>query len=48
MGWRAGATGYRLAPRLPGARRAPAGGQFWLVLVGDTAIDGGDPLLANS
>jgi len=24
MGWRAGATGYRLAPRLPGARRAPA------------------------
>ena len=24
MGWRAGATGYRLAPRLPGARRALA------------------------
>ncbi len=24
MGWRAGATGYRLAPRLPGARREPA------------------------
>jgi len=48
MGWRAGATGYRLAPRLPGARRAPAVAKFWLVLAGDAAVDGGDPLPANS
>jgi len=24
------------------------GGQFWLVLAGDAAVDGGDPLPANS
>src|SRR5262249_33286903 len=43
-GWR-----YRmpLVPRLRGAPRA-GGGQFWLVLAGDAAVDGGDPLPAHS
>ena len=46
-GLAAGATGFRLAPRLSGAPSA-GGGQFWLVLAGDSVVDGGDPLPANS
>ncbi len=44
-GWR-----YRIPPCTAIARRAPSagGGQFWLVLAGDAAVDGGDPLPANS
>jgi len=30
------------------ARASAGGGQFWLVLAGDAAVDGGDPLPANS
>jgi hypothetical protein len=44
-GWR-----YRIPPRTAIAGPAPSagGGQFWLVLAGDAAVDGGDPLPANS
>src|SRR5262249_51804911 len=44
-GWR-----YRRAPCTPSAGPTPStgGGQFWLVLAGDAAVDGGDPLPANS
>ena len=44
-GWR-----YRIPPRTAIAGPAPdaGGGQFWLVLAGDAAVDGGDPLPANS
>ena len=44
-GWR-----YRIPPCTTIAGRAPSagGGQFWLVLAGDAAVDGGDPLPANS
>jgi hypothetical protein len=44
-GWR-----YRIPPCTAIAGRAPrtGGGQFWLVLAGDAAVDGGDPLPANS
>jgi hypothetical protein len=44
-GWR-----YRIPPCTAIAGRAPSagGGQFWLVLAGDAAVDGGDPLPANS
>jgi hypothetical protein len=44
-GWR-----YRVPPRTAINGPAPnaGGGQFWLVLAGDAAIDGGDPLPANS
>jgi hypothetical protein len=44
-GWR-----YRMPPRTAINGRAPSagGGQFWLVLAGDAAVDGGDPLPANS
>jgi hypothetical protein len=46
MGWRAGATGYRTA--IAGRAPSAGGGQFWLVLAGDAAVDGGDRLPANS
>ena len=41
---------YRMPPGATIAGPAPnaGGGQFWLVLAGDAAIDGGDPLPANS
>ena len=44
-GWR-----YRIPPCTAIVGRAPSagGGQFWLVLAGDAAVDGGDPLPANS
>jgi hypothetical protein len=44
-GWR-----YRIPPCTAIAGRAPSAGsgQFWLVLAGDAAVDGGDPLPANS
>ena len=44
-GWR-----YRIPPCTAIAGRAPSvgGGQFWLVLAGAAAVDGGDPLPANS
>jgi hypothetical protein len=44
-GWR-----YRVPPCTPIAGREPSagGGQFWLVLAGDTQVDGGDLLPANS
>src|ERR1700751_4682744 len=44
-GWR-----YRIPPCTAIAGHAPSagGGQFWLVLAGDAAVDGGDPLPANS
>jgi len=44
-GWR-----YRMPPGTAIVGRAPSagGGQFWLVLAGDAAVDGGDPLPANS
>src|SRR5437016_5582800 len=44
-GWR-----YRVPPCTAIAGRAPSagGGKFWLVLAGDAAVDGGDPLPANS
>ncbi len=44
-GWR-----YRMPPCTAISGPAPnaGGGQFWLVLTGDAAIDGGDPLPANS
>jgi hypothetical protein len=44
-GWR-----YPIPPCTAIAGRAPSagGGQFWLVLAGDAAVDGGDPLPANS
>jgi hypothetical protein len=44
-GWR-----YRIPPRTAVNGRAPSagGGQFWLVRAGDAAVDGGDPLPANS
>ena len=44
-GWR-----YRIPPCTAIIGRAPSagGGQFWLVLAGDAAVDGGDPLPANS
>ncbi|HEY3640608.1 MAG TPA: hypothetical protein VGL31_05915 [Xanthobacteraceae bacterium] len=44
-GWR-----YRIPPGTAIAGRAPSagGGQFWLVLAGDVAVEGGDPLPANS
>ena len=44
-GWR-----YRIPPCTAIAGRAPStgGGQFWLVLAGETAVDGGDQLPANS
>jgi hypothetical protein len=44
-GWR-----YRIPPYTAIAGRMPSagGGQFWLVLAGDAAVDGGDPLPANS
>jgi hypothetical protein len=44
-GWR-----YRIPPYTAIAGRAPSagGGQFWLVMAGDAAVDGSDPLPANS
>jgi hypothetical protein len=44
-GWR-----YRIPPFTAIAGHAPSagGGQFWLVLAGDAAVDGGEPLSANS
>lgn len=44
-GWR-----YRIPPCTTVAGPAPSagGGQFWLVLAGDAAVDGGAPLPANS
>ena len=44
-GWR-----YRIPPCTGIVGRAPSagGGQFWLVLAGDAAVDGGDPLSASS
>ena len=44
-GWR-----YRIPPCTEIAGRAPStgGDQFWLVLAGDAAVNGGDPLPANS
>jgi hypothetical protein len=47
-GW-AGGLALPDAPGTAIAGRAPSagGGQFWLVLAGDAAVDGGDPLLAN-
>src|SRR5271167_529532 len=44
-----GADG-RIPPCTAIVGRAPSagGGQFWLVLAGDAAVDGGDPLPANS
>ena len=44
-GWR-----YRIPPWTAMAGPAPSagGGQFWLVLAGDAAVDGGDPLSASS
>jgi hypothetical protein len=44
-GWR-----YRIPPCTAIAGRTPSsgGGQFWLVLAGDTAVDGGDLSPANS
>jgi hypothetical protein len=41
---------YRIPPCAAIVGRAPSagGGQFWLVLAGDAAVDGGDPLPANS
>src|SRR4051794_32934939 len=44
-GWR-----YRIPPCTAIAGRAPSagGGQFWLVLAGAAAVDGGDLLPANS
>ena len=44
-GWR-----YRIPPStaIAGAEPSAGGGQFWLVLAGDAAVDGGDPLPANS
>jgi hypothetical protein len=41
---------YRIPPCTAIAVHAPSagGGQFWLVLAGDAAVDGGDPLPANS
>jgi len=44
-GWR-----YRIPPCTAIAGHAPSagGGQFWLVLTGDAAVEGGDPLPANS
>jgi hypothetical protein len=44
-GWR-----YRIPPctAINGRASSAGGGQFWLVLAGDAAVDGGDPLPANS
>jgi hypothetical protein len=44
-GWR-----YRIPPStaIAGPMPSTGGGQFWLVLAGDAAVDGGDPLPANS
>ena len=44
-GWR-----YRIPLRTAIAGRPPSagGGQFWLVLAGEAAVDGSDPLPANS
>ena len=44
-GWR-----YRIPPCTAFAGRTPSvgGGQFWLVLAGDAAVGGCDPLPANS
>jgi hypothetical protein len=44
-GWR-----YRIPPRtaITGPAPSAGGGQFWLVLAGAAAVDGGDPLPANS
>lgn len=41
---------YRIPPSTAIAGRAPSagGGQFWLVLAGEAAVAGGDPLPANS
>jgi hypothetical protein len=45
-----GGLALRIPPRTAIAGRAPSagGGQFWLVLAGDTAVDSGNPLPANS
>ena len=44
-GWR-----YRIPPytAIAGPTPSAGGGQFWLVLSGDAAVDGGKPLPANS
>jgi hypothetical protein len=44
-GWR-----YRIPPctAINGPAPSAGGGQFWLVLAGDAAVEGGDPLPANS
>ena len=44
-GWR-----YRIPPRtaIAGGPPGAGGGQFWLVLAGDAAADGGEPMPANS
>jgi len=44
-GWR-----YRIPPctAIVGSAPSSGGGQFWLVLAGDAAVDGRDPLPANS
>src|SRR5215468_6829153 len=46
----AGGLALRIPPCTAIAGRAPSagGGQFWLVLAGDAAVDDGDPLPANS
>src|SRR5262249_47626976 len=44
-GWR-----YRIPPctAIMGSTPSTGGGQFWLVLAGEAAVNGGDPLPANS
>jgi hypothetical protein len=44
-GWR-----YRIPPwtAMAGPASSAGGGQFWLALAGDAAVDGGDPLPASS
>ena len=43
-----GLAGWRYRTAIAGPAPSAGGGQFWLVLAGDAAVDGGDPLPANS